>query len=106
MQVWSKRIDFCNLAAALNDRKKTNISLMLLLNVMHYEMHSDRTHCVNLISCFYCMQLKQKKLENENNTPTKECNDEKEEVLFEGKKHNNLICNIDLLFKKAIISKH
>jgi len=106
IQVWSERKDFRNLATAFNNRKKTNIGLISLLNVMYYEMYGDRTQCMYLISCFYRTQLKQKQLEYKNNTPTKEFNDDKEEVLFEGKKYNDLICDVDLIFKKAIISTY
>ena len=99
IQVWSERNEFRNLATAFNNRKKTNIGLISLLNVMYYEMFGDRTQCMYLISCFYRTQLKQKQVELKNNTLTKELINEKEEVLFEGEKYNDLISDIDLTFK-------
>ena len=60
LQVWSQRKDFRNLGTAFNNRKKTNIGLVSLLNAMYYEMYGDRFQCMFLVSCFYRTQLKHK----------------------------------------------
>ena len=60
LQVWSQRKDIRNLGTAFNNRKKTNIGLVSLLNAMYYEMYGDRLQCMFLVSYFYRTQLKQK----------------------------------------------
>ena len=63
VQVWSKRKEFCNLATAFNNRNKTNIGLVSLLNIMYHKMYDDRLQCLYLLSSFYRTQVKQKQLE-------------------------------------------
>ena len=106
IQVWSERTEFRNLATAFNNRKKTNIGLVSLLNAMYIEMFGDRVQCMYLISCFYRTQLKQKQLEIKSYSSAKELNDEKEDSLFEGNSYNHLISDIDLTFKNAIVSTY
>ena len=106
IQVWSERTEFRNLATAFNNRKKTNIGLVSLLNAMYYEMFGDRMQCMYLISCFYRTQLKQKQLEIKSFSSAKELKDEKEESMFEGDSYNQLISDIDLTFKNAIVSTY
>ena len=98
MQVWSERNEFRNLAAAFNDRKKTNTFLISSLNVMNYEMFGDVTQFVCLVSYLYCAKLKQEQVElKKNNALTKVLINEKEEASFEGEKHDDLTSNIDLI---------
>ena len=107
IQVWSDRKEFRNLSTAFNNRKKTNIGLVSLLNVMYYELYGDRLQCMYLMSCFYRTQLKQKQLELvKNTTAVENTNKVQEEILFEGTKYNNLITDIDITFKNAIISTY
>ena len=61
MQVWSERNESLDLATAFNNRNKTNMCLISLLNVMYYKMFGDKTQRMHLISCFYPTQLRQKK---------------------------------------------
>ena len=58
IQTWSERSDFRNLSTAFNNRKKTNIGLVSLLNAMHFEMCGDRMQCVHLLSCFLSHTVK------------------------------------------------
>ena len=53
IQVWSERTEFRNLSTAFNNRKKTNIGLVSLLNAMYFELFGDTMQCMYLLSCFY-----------------------------------------------------
>ena len=98
IQFCSERTEFRNLATAFNNRKKTIIGLVSLLNPMCCNVFGDRMQHVCPISCFYRTQLKQKQLEIKFFSLAKELKDEKEESTSEGDSHNQLTCDIDLTF--------
>ena len=106
LQIWSQRKDVRNLGTAFNNRKKTNIGLVSLLNAMYFEMYGDRLQCTFLIACFYRTQLKQKQLDIKQMSASDSNKDDKEQVLFEGEKYHDLISAIDVTFKQAIIQTY